>query len=60
MIFIKIAVALACAIGGAWLAYYPAEHLSCVVLWPRSNLCGVVSVFVAMPLGLSREESQAG
>jgi hypothetical protein len=22
-----------------------------VVLWPRSNLCGVVSVFLAMPLG---------
>jgi hypothetical protein len=25
--------------------------MSCVVLWPRSNLCGVVSVFLAMPLG---------
>lgn len=51
MLLLKIVAALIGAIAGAWLAYYPAEHYSCVVLWPRSNLCGVVSVFLAMPLG---------
>lgn len=51
MLLIKIAAACAGAMAGAWISYYPAEHVSCVVLWPRSNLCGVVSVFLAMPLG---------
>ena len=51
MVLLKIAAAFAGGMAGAWLAYYPAEHVSCVVLWPRSNLCGVVSVFFAMPLG---------
>jgi len=42
---------IAATFAGALLAYYPAEHMSCVMLWPRSNLCGVMSVFLAMPLG---------
>jgi hypothetical protein len=42
----------ALGLAGAFLGYLAGVYLACGLLWPESNLCGLVGVFVAGPLGL--------
>jgi hypothetical protein len=37
---------------GAFAGYLAGVYLACYLLWPPSNLCGLVGVFVTGPLGL--------
>ena len=42
---------LAGGAGGALAGYALGVYLACFVLWPESNLCGLVGVFVTAPIG---------
>jgi hypothetical protein len=37
---------------GAFAGYMAGVYLACCLLWPQSNLCGLVGVFITGPLGL--------
>jgi hypothetical protein len=39
------------ALGGV-VGYLAGIYLACDFLWPESNLCGLVGVFVTAPLGI--------
>jgi hypothetical protein len=44
---------LAGALLGAFAGYMAGVYLACYLLWPQSNLCGLVGVFITGPLGLA-------
>jgi hypothetical protein len=37
---------------GGFLGYLAGMYLACYLVWPESNLCGLVGVFLTGPLGV--------
>jgi hypothetical protein len=46
-----VSIVIGALVGGA-LGYEGGALLACLVLWPESNLCGLLGAFVTGPLGL--------
>ena len=52
MVLIKIGSSLLGAMIGLVLSYFAGVLVTCGLLFPESNLCGLPAVFTAVPLGI--------